>query len=528
MPEMTTIESHSDKALPHSIHSTIPIDSTAYITKLPTELLHQCLEYLIEPEITADELFVPNYTFYQRSKPCTRYHAAWALCLTCKFFSQLFRPFLYADLYLTMSTVCSKEAGASQQEEKARRKLDLFSRSIGEYPNLMRLCKALAVDLDTFSHLTQIGSGGVSFDNTRSLALSCWGSTLGDETLSNHGGESTGERAKSAWSLCRAALVQLPALQALNLEGGNVMFGHLTSFLGDLKSLKTLTLSGVVSPEPQNGRPCPAVLEQRAASDRAALPPPVSLEPRSRAGGQNQGQAAPVGGADTFQDKQGTATFTELRLQNPGFCSPYALKNFLRWPRSLEVFILDDIGMGDYDNDCLIDAGCLTYPWTFTLLTDALDYHKSTLRELRVGQITLQEDLYTLNLHKFPCVEILQVCTGLHQLPAAEHAGQQWITPKLRQLVLESSNNDSQGGKIYSFSPEDIDWLDKFGNCAERRRINEEVGLMEIQVLCAEHSQYSWWGSNPVNHPKALLSRAKEVLEKHHIKLLYSEDAFLP
>lgn len=231
---------------------------------------------------------------------------------------------------------------------------------------------------------------------------------------------------------------------------------------------------------------------------------------------------------DISQDRNGTATFTELHLQDLSFGSPYALKNFLRWPQSLKVLTIGHIGMGDYSLDTLIDMGCMAYPWTFTLLTDVLHCHKHTLRELRVGQMATQEGLDTFDLHNFPSLEILQICTGGHGIPAAEQAGRLWVTPKLKWLVLESSHDDSQNGKGYYFRPEQIDWLDEFARFAARKKRNEEVGLGGIEVLY-ETADYEWWGGEPVeNHPKYLFQRAKELVEKHGIKFVYPTNKPFP
>lgn len=170
--------------------------------------------------------------------------------------------------------------------------------------------------------------------------------------------------------------------------------------------------------------------------------------------------------------------------------------------------------------------GILAYPWTFTLLTDALHCPKSTLRELRLGQMATQEGLDTFDLHNFPCLEIFQICTGGRGLPAAEQAAGLWVTPKLRRLVLESSHEDSQNGKCYYFRPEQVDWLDEFARLAAFKKRDEVVGLMGIEVLY-KTSVSDFWAGEPVeDYPKYLFLRAKELVERHGIKFVCPTNIF--
>jgi len=272
-PETTTFESKSDKPFLYSIHPTVPRSGKSYITRLPNELLQKCLEYLVEADIANDEHRV--YTdYYPQFKTGTRYRSTWAISLTCKRFSQLVKPSLYADVNIIRPGHWNHTEMVMQHEEKLQRRVNQFLRSIKESPQLRQLCKVLAVDLDMFAQLARFCEDSVFFDKTRSLALHCRDSTWGDEMPS----DSHGERTNSAWQYCQAAFQRLSALQELTLVGGDLRFGHLAGVIGDQKGLKTLTLWGVQC-QSRDGQRSPAVLEQRKASDRAALPPPVSLDP---------------------------------------------------------------------------------------------------------------------------------------------------------------------------------------------------------------------------------------------------------
>jgi hypothetical protein len=191
----------------------------------------------------------------------------------------------------------------------------------------------------------------------------------------------------------------------------------------------------------------------------------------------------------------------------------------------LKVLTIGRIGIGDYPLSSLIEMGILTYPWTFTILTDTLHCHKSTLRELRLGQIATQEGLDTFDLHNFPCLEIFQVCIG-GGLPTAEQAAGLWVTPKLRRLVLESSHEDSQLGKCYYFAPQQIDWLDEFARLAACKKTDEVVGLMDIEVLYKTEVSDYWVGEPGEDHLKYLFLRAKELVERHGIGFVWPTNEF--
>lgn len=168
----------------------------------------------------------------------------------------------------------------------------------------------------------------------------------------------------------------------------------------------------------------------------------------------------------------------------------------------------------------------LAYPWTFTLLTDVLQCPKSTLRELRLGQIASQEGLDSFDLHSFPCLEIFQICTGGRGLPAAEQAAELWVTPKLRRLVLESSHEDSQSGTCYYFRPNQVDWLDEFSRLAACKKRDEVVGLMCIKVLYETPDSDFWAGESVEAYPKQLFLRAKELVVKHGIEFVWTPNRF--
>jgi hypothetical protein len=75
------------------------MSSVDYVTSLPTELLQQCFQYLIDEDIEAD----PHRRWmvcHEECKPRTRHRTAWALSLTCKLFSQVIQALMYANVEL--------------------------------------------------------------------------------------------------------------------------------------------------------------------------------------------------------------------------------------------------------------------------------------------------------------------------------------------------------------------------------------------------------------------------------------------
>lgn len=271
-PETTTFETKSDKPFLYAIHPTLRRGGQSYITRLPNELLQKCLEYLIEGDIASDEHRVyPEYC--SQFKTSISHRSAWAISLTCKRFLQLVKPSLYADVNIIRPRHWN-HTEMVREHEKPQRRVNQFHRSVQESPQLRQLCKVLVIDLDAFAQLTRFCEDSVFFDKTRSLALHCRDSTWGDEMPSY----SHAERTNSAWQYCQAGFQRLSALQELTLVGGNLRLGHLAGIIGDQIGLKKLTLWGVQC-QSCDGQPSPAVLEQRKASDRAALPPPVSIDP---------------------------------------------------------------------------------------------------------------------------------------------------------------------------------------------------------------------------------------------------------
>jgi hypothetical protein len=178
--------------------------------------------------------------------------------------------------------------------------------------------------------------------------------------------------------------------------------------------------------------------------------------------------------------------------------------------------------MWDYDLDALIRMGNMAYPWTFSLLSDALHHQRSTLRELRLGQMATQEGLVTFDIHNFPRLEVLQICTGAGR-PTPYQAARLWITPKLRRLVLDCSRDDSQEGIMPLFGSTDVEWLDEFATHAALKRMHEEIGLRELELLYP--SRYDWSAEDiSPYHPGLNFQRAKELVEGCGFNLICPEN----
>lgn len=197
--------------------------------------------------------------------------------------------------------------------------------------------------------------------------------------------------------------------------------------------------------------------------------------------------------------------------------SPTALRNFLLWPRGLEVFTLTMMGIGGYRLQDLIDMGMLSYPWTWHLLRAALQPHTATLRELRVEQMATQEGLDTFSLHDFPALQTFE--TAFCGLPVTgEAAAALWLTPALKTVVLDCASHDSQCGKIYNFDKRTQDWLVAFAACAA----GKPCGLQRIEILL-ELDQSEW--SSPEYDGKMLkyLLETKGLVEKDGIRFVLPE-----
>ena len=232
--ETTTFETRSNKPFLYSINSILPSNKEAYILRLPNELLQKCLQHLVQGDV-ARNAGMKQPRAWRSSTPhhrfCASSRSVWASSVTCKRLSQLSKPLLYSDVIILAPSFLNDDEEIEALEDRVRRRLWQFYRSVTESPELMRYCKII----------------GVAFK-------------------------------QSTWLYCQAALRQSPSLQELTLEGSDLRFERLGNVLGNLRSLKVLILSGVQCHEPRAWHPTTAVQKQRANADSAALPSPVSLE----------------------------------------------------------------------------------------------------------------------------------------------------------------------------------------------------------------------------------------------------------
>jgi hypothetical protein len=273
--EATIYESKSDKPFLYAVHPTQPTGGRSYLTQLPNELIQQCLRYLIDEDAEAeagrDPACIPQYP---PDECCTRHCTAWAIMLTCRRLSQLFKASLYANVNITTPTNLSRIEERIRHKERRQRRADRFCRSMKESPELRQLCKRLAVNVDIFSYLTQLCVGTIFFYKIRTFSLYEYDRTWETETFwDGHGASYT-----PGWNHCETGILRLLNLQKLYLGGDKHMLEYLTRIIGDLKSLKTLTLGGITCPGREERYPIDDIPEKRAARDKAALPPPVSLE----------------------------------------------------------------------------------------------------------------------------------------------------------------------------------------------------------------------------------------------------------
>ena len=180
--------------------------------------------------------------------------------------------------------------------------------------------------------------------------------------------------------------------------------------------------------------------------------------------------------------------------------------------------------MGGYDLNELIDMSLLTYPWTFDLLAYALRSHSTSLRELRVGQMSTQEDLNNFDLHKYPKLEVFQVCTSC--IPTADRAAQLWLTPKLKQLVLECSSDDCQLGQCFSFGEREVRWLEQLAAIAAREIQIAKVGLETIEVLYEIDDYERKYEVQGVRQMEELFLRTTELIATYGLEFVYPVEAF--
>lgn len=180
--------------------------------------------------------------------------------------------------------------------------------------------------------------------------------------------------------------------------------------------------------------------------------------------------------------------------------------------------------MGDYDLDTLIGMNILTYPWTFDLLTYALQPHMNSLRELRVGQMSTQESLDSFDLNKFPNLEIFQVC--ISGIPIPERVAQLWLTPNLKRLVVECSSNDSQLGQCFSFGERNVRWLEQLAAIAAREIQIAKVGLETIEVLYEIDDYERKYEAEGVRQMEELFLRTTELIATYGLEFVYPVEAF--
>ena len=180
--------------------------------------------------------------------------------------------------------------------------------------------------------------------------------------------------------------------------------------------------------------------------------------------------------------------------------------------------------MGGYDLDSLIGMNLLAYPWTFDLLTYALQPQMSSLRELRVGQMSTQEGLNNFDLHKFPNLEVFQVCISC--IPTPERVAQLWLTPNLKRLVLECSFDDSQHGQCFFFDERNIRWLEQFAAIAARRTEVAKVSLETIEVLYEIDHYDRKYHVESVRQVEALFLRTTELIATYDIEFVYPAEIF--
>lgn len=158
------------------------------------------------------------------------------------------------------------------------------------------------------------------------------------------------------------------------------------------------------------------------------------------------------------------------------------------------MFTIDELAMGDYDWDSLLEMNTNSCKWSYKLLVDVISHQKATLRELRIGQIG-PENLAGFNVNEFTTLEVLQINrTGL---PTPEAACDSWALPNLKKLVLECSYNDSQHGPVPYFTSEVSIWLKKFAELAVARTRDGSSALAEIEILYYERDDYREIGMYP-------------------------------
>ena len=146
----------------------------------------------------------------------------------------------------------------------------------------------------------------------------------------------------------------------------------------------------------------------------------------------------------------------------------------------------------------------------------------SSLRVLRVGQISNQDGLDNFDLYRFPNLEVFQVCCSC--IPAAERAAQLWLTPKLKRLVLESSFFDIQLGQLFRFGDDEIVWIEQFAALVAREFEAAKVGLETIEVWYDMEGYEQYYSMENNTKLQSSYSRAKQLVEAHGINFVYPTD----
>lgn len=182
---------------------------------------------------------------------------------------------------------------------------------------------------------------------------------------------------------------------------------------------------------------------------------------------------------------------TELRLRHTRL-RPRDVKRFLKWPSRLTTFALDDVTFDGYDWE--YTAPNPAFRWSHALLTDVLSPQRHNLQTLELGWMGYTLDQNHFDISLYPNLHTLQLCIAYEKPDAV--ACRNWLTPTLRTIVLDTSMNDSQGGKSSEFRGHKSQRIVHFTKLAsaEKRRRPGEVGLQEIRFLAHDIEDAKWEG----------------------------------
>jgi hypothetical protein len=191
---------------------------------------------------------------------------------------------------------------------------------------------------------------------------------------------------------------------------------------------------------------------------------------------------------------------------------PEALKNFLKWPKALKVFTIDELAMNGYDWEYLQEwNNCCK--WTYNQLLDLLSRQESTLQVLRIGEIG-PENIVDLNINRFVALKTFQICcSGARPTPAA--ACSNWALANLKKLVLECSYCDSQNGVVPFFDQDLSQWLQDFAKLAAEQKRLGSIALEEIELLY--YTDNEWLD---IDERPRLLMETKQRMEDPNIRIV--------